>query len=182
MDDLESRYKSLQRSLHPDKFSMATEAEKGLSAEQATAVNHAYSILRRPLSRANYLVRVWWSVGVLQQCYILCCCSTFILKYTVCFSSWCMMQLDLHGYCSSEERTITDPGMLEAVMEYREEVEETSELDALHKLKERIDGKIDDCIQELEMLFRDEEYEQACDRTTALRYLTRIHEAIVHKM
>jgi hypothetical protein len=92
------------------------------------------------------------------------------------------MQLDLHGYCSSEERTITDPEMLETVMEYREEVEETSEHDGLLKLKEGIDVKIDDCIQELEMLFRDGEYEQACDKTTALRYLTRIHEAIVHKM
>jgi len=72
--------------------------------------------------------------------------------------------------------------MLEAVMEYREEVEETSDHDALHKLKESIEVKIDDCIQELKMLFKGEEYEQACDKTTGLRYLTRIHEAIVHKL
>lgn len=55
--DLEKRYKNLQRSLHPDRFSAASEKEKEISAVQASTVNHAYSLLREPLTRANCIVR-----------------------------------------------------------------------------------------------------------------------------
>lgn len=53
---LERRYKLLQWSLHPDKAAARSEQERGLSAEAAARINQAYGVLRRPLSRANYLV------------------------------------------------------------------------------------------------------------------------------
>lgn len=54
---LEKRYKLLQWQLHPDKAVNRTPLEQQFSAEAATRVNQAYGVLRRPLSRANYMVR-----------------------------------------------------------------------------------------------------------------------------
>lgn len=55
---LERSYKSLQKVLHPDKFSSASQAEKEYSAEQAIRVNMAYAALKEPLSRADCLLRL----------------------------------------------------------------------------------------------------------------------------
>lgn len=54
---LERTYKDSQRRLHPDKYSTAGEQERAHSEHHAALVNEAYSTLRRPLTRARYLVR-----------------------------------------------------------------------------------------------------------------------------
>jgi len=56
LDKLEKQYKMLQWQLHPDKAVGRTEAEREFSAQQATMVNMAYSVLRSPLARANYML------------------------------------------------------------------------------------------------------------------------------
>ncbi|KXZ55931.1 hypothetical protein GPECTOR_2g1482 [Gonium pectorale] len=53
---LERRYKALQWRLHPDKMGHKPPEERQFSAHHASLVNLAYSILKSPLSRANYLV------------------------------------------------------------------------------------------------------------------------------
>ena len=53
---LETRYKHLQRDLHPDKFGLRDKKEQDFSAEQSSLVNHAYTLLKSPLQRALYLV------------------------------------------------------------------------------------------------------------------------------
>lgn len=55
---LEARYKTLQKALHPDKFSQASPQEREFSEEQASAVNAAYQTLRHPLRRARALLRL----------------------------------------------------------------------------------------------------------------------------
>ena len=54
---LAASFKAQQRLLHPDKFSTSGAREQELSADQASAVNRAYSTLRNPLSRALFMVR-----------------------------------------------------------------------------------------------------------------------------
>lgn len=56
MSKLERQYKLLQWSLHPDKVVNKPPDERAFAAQQATLINHAYSVLRTPLSRANYIV------------------------------------------------------------------------------------------------------------------------------
>jgi hypothetical protein len=56
---LERRYKLLQWTLHPDKSVTRTPEERDFSAAHAAQINQAYGVLRRPLSRANYLVGFW---------------------------------------------------------------------------------------------------------------------------
>eukprot|EP00887_Chlorella_sp_A99_P007239 scaffold2.g7239.t1 len=54
---LERRYRDLQRRLHPDKFSTASELEREYSQQQAAVVNLAYEVLKRPLRRAHYILQ-----------------------------------------------------------------------------------------------------------------------------
>ncbi len=53
---LTSKYQTLQRELHPDRFAAATDAEKRWSLQAASLVNEAYQTLKHPLNRATYLL------------------------------------------------------------------------------------------------------------------------------
>jgi len=53
---LDNAYRQLQSQVHPDRFAAATDAEKRISMQWATRANEAYQTLRRPLSRARYLL------------------------------------------------------------------------------------------------------------------------------
>lgn len=55
---LDSRYRALQTQVHPDKFANAGDAERRLSLQWATRINEAYQVLRKPLSRAKYLLQL----------------------------------------------------------------------------------------------------------------------------
>eukprot|EP00042_Codosiga_hollandica_P026725 m.128105 g.128105 ORF g.128105 m.128105 type:complete len:64 (+) comp52284_c0_seq6:497-688(+) len=51
------KFKSLQKQLHPDKFSLKSTMEKSLSDQQSSRLNEAYKVLRDALPRGLYLVR-----------------------------------------------------------------------------------------------------------------------------
>ena len=55
---LDSRYRELQREVHPDRFAAASQAEQRVSMQFATRVNEAYQTLKSPLRRAGYLLEL----------------------------------------------------------------------------------------------------------------------------
>ena len=55
-EHLDTRFRSLQRFLHPDKFASASDAERRWSMQAASFVNEAYQTLSKPLKRASYLL------------------------------------------------------------------------------------------------------------------------------
>jgi len=55
---LDSRYRELQRSMHPDRFVNAGDLERRLAAQQATRINQAYQTLKDPLLRGRYLLEL----------------------------------------------------------------------------------------------------------------------------
>ncbi|HZR70618.1 MAG TPA: Fe-S protein assembly co-chaperone HscB [Burkholderiales bacterium] len=55
---LESRYRQLQREVHPDRFAAAPQAQQRVAMELATRVNEAYRTLRSPVERAKYLLKL----------------------------------------------------------------------------------------------------------------------------
>jgi len=55
---LSSRYRDLQRVVHPDRYANASDQERRLSLQQATLVNEAFETLKDPVRRAQYLLRL----------------------------------------------------------------------------------------------------------------------------
>ena len=55
---LESRFKSLQRVLHPDRWATRGASDRSRSAALAARLNVAYACLRDPLPRARYLLQL----------------------------------------------------------------------------------------------------------------------------
>lgn len=55
---LEQHYRTIQSESHPDRFVSATPAEKLHSMQLATLANEAYQILKKPSSRAQYLLQL----------------------------------------------------------------------------------------------------------------------------
>jgi molecular chaperone HscB len=56
LKELEKRYKTLQKYLHPDKLATGCEERRTLGETYSTLVNEAYAVLRQPLSRAKYML------------------------------------------------------------------------------------------------------------------------------
>ncbi len=55
---LDVAYRDVQREVHPDKFTTASDAEKRLAAQWATRANEAYQTLKSPLNRGRYFLKV----------------------------------------------------------------------------------------------------------------------------
>ena len=56
VNELERRYRELQKQLHPDKFVHASSSERRDSLSRAVSVNDAYRILKDELKRAELLL------------------------------------------------------------------------------------------------------------------------------
>lgn len=54
--ELEARYLERSRLVHPDRHAAAPAAERVAALQQSMTLNQAYQALRRPISRAEYLL------------------------------------------------------------------------------------------------------------------------------
>ena len=55
---LDERYREIQAQVHPDRFVEAEESQRRLSLQWATRANEGYQTLKKPLSRALYLLEL----------------------------------------------------------------------------------------------------------------------------
>jgi len=55
---LDERFRTLSRKLHPDRFARATARERRFSLEQTTLLNDAYRTLQDPARRAEHLLEL----------------------------------------------------------------------------------------------------------------------------
>lgn len=84
------------------------------------------------------------------------------------------------GAC--EGLTVTDPDLLEPMMELRESVDNAETSEELQKILDNVKEMEDACIAEIAEAFDQGKLERAFEMTTVLRYATRIKEAIIEKM
>ena len=54
--ELTRRYRELQRELHPDRYAHLSEREQRMAVQYTAYLNEAYSSLKSPLGRAQYLL------------------------------------------------------------------------------------------------------------------------------
>lgn len=146
---LEKRYKGLQWNLHPDKMGRKAAEEQEFSAQHASNVNLAYSVLKSPLSRANY-----------------------------------MLMLRGVNAGDSFEGTIEDPELLMEVLEAREEVESTDDVQRLQQLLARNRQQQEALVRGLSEAFRagEGQLDRAVALVTQLQYLARLEQEIVKKL
>lgn len=57
-EEVERRYFTLQRQIHPDRFAAKSAKERLYSVQHAAALNRSFSDLKDPLLRAEYLLRL----------------------------------------------------------------------------------------------------------------------------
>ena len=77
---------------------------------------------------------------------------------------------------------MTDPDLLEPVMEAREEVDAAETTEELAVIIEKVKQQEALCVEELSEAFAAEQIDKAAESTTVLRYLVRIKEAAIEKM
>jgi molecular chaperone HscB len=58
IERLDQAFRDIQTQVHPDKFAHLGDQERRMSMQWATHANEAYQILKNPLSRARYLLRL----------------------------------------------------------------------------------------------------------------------------
>ncbi len=49
-------YQSLQKTVHPDRFAHASSQEQLLAVQKSSMINDAYQTLKKPLTRATYII------------------------------------------------------------------------------------------------------------------------------
>lgn len=55
-DKLEERFRTLQNTMHPDRFAGASDQEKRIAMQKAAHINEAYRVLKDPIARARYML------------------------------------------------------------------------------------------------------------------------------
>ncbi|KAI1810032.1 Co-chaperone Hsc20 [Poronia punctata] len=88
--------------------------------------------------------------------------------------------LSLRGVDVANDETarVEDPELLMEVLETRERIEEAEEEGDLEGLKRVNEGRIGECVDRLEELFRKDEIEEAKGVVTRLRYWVNVRESI----
>lgn len=151
--------KTLQKTLHPDKFSTAPTNAKTHSADQASLVNRAYATLRDPLKRAKYMLRAA-GAGVAEE----------------------SGMGDEQG--AGTGQGLIDPVLLMEVMETREAIEDAAgDADALRRLRDTNDAEEAACREALARALDGEpmDLETARRVTVKMTYLARIRTEITER-
>lgn len=58
LDQMQHRYRDLQKIVHPDKYANASSQERRISMQQTSFINQALHTLKHPLERAMYLLQL----------------------------------------------------------------------------------------------------------------------------
>jgi len=58
LDMIQHRYRELQKAVHPDRYSSASDQERRMSMQQASLINQALHTLKHPVERAMYLMQL----------------------------------------------------------------------------------------------------------------------------
>jgi len=58
LNQVQHRYRDLQKAVHPDKYANASSQERRISMQQTSLINQALHTLKHPVERATYLLQL----------------------------------------------------------------------------------------------------------------------------
>lgn len=146
----------------------ALQEERAHSAAQAARLNAAYAVLRKPLTRARYLVRTTSRTHL----------HALAPSFSLCVPSP-RAQLGLHGAAPAEEGTIADAALLAEVMEAREAADEArGDSRQLAALAAQAQAALGECEEALRAAFGRADLVGAAAATTRLAYLTKLADEL----
>ena len=161
---LAAAYKAQMVLCHPDRFAGASEAEQGEAQRRSAAVTHAYSVLRRPHSRASHLLQL---LG----------------------AGW--EHEPPSAEAAGQQSELVSMPFLMSVMEWREQIEEAAGCDAaLAAVRAEVDGLVAHNTEQLGSAFTEllesdsdtdgenEALQEAQRLTAELQYLRRMEDEI----
>lgn len=174
-EDLENRFRELQKLTHPDRFATKTEYEREISASISARANLAYDALRDPVQRAQQILLAKFGVDAVGE-------------------------EPSAGDGGDGENNVgvgrmggaADMQLLMRVMDVRERIESaagTRDAAALAELQRESQDDVKQCLTKLTAAFQEHERDddddecEAVARATALtvelRYLKKIEEEIL---
>ncbi|KAK4684475.1 molecular chaperone HscB, partial [Tremellales sp. Uapishka_1] len=159
--DLRQKMLFRQKELHPDKYHGGRDVE--LAQALSGRINEAYEVLGDPLRRAEYIV------SVLPLLFFLGACSA---------ADW-IIQLSLHEFGPEEADKLTDPMLLAAILEAREELDEAESRDQVESLRATNHEKVQATIQALHEAFSRQppDFEGAKGLAVQLKYWVGLESA-----
>ena len=124
LSELSKTYQQLQRLTHPDKFANGSEQEKLIAIQKNAQVNDAYSVLKSPLSRAEYLLSLR-GIDLQHE------------QQTIKDTAFLMQQMEWREELAEVEE---QPEPLDALESLEQQINQTIKRD-LAKIKELLDSK-----------------------------------------
>jgi len=161
LTQVDKQFRQLQFTLHPDRHATGDAETQSIAAETSSAVNRAYEVLRDPLKRARYVLRMRGGGGGGGG--------------------------EGGGGEEEDDNDISSspaPELLMEVMETREAIEDAQgDQVVLGKIRAQNDDHIHKVINDIEKCFDDaDNLEDAKINITRLRYLTRIREELRERL
>jgi molecular chaperone HscB len=170
MDDaqlkkLTNRYRELQLVLHPDVHSSkidTTPADLMDAQQQSAAIADAYRTLRNPYERAIYLLRLHGiDIERLSESQ---------------YQNMLGATANENARPNMDQLKAQEQAMLFHVMEVRETLEESSNMDEIKDILISSAAQIDECLHSMESAFEKKDLFDARHRTVLLNYLSKIQQ------
>ncbi|KAK2990084.1 hypothetical protein RJ640_000856 [Escallonia rubra] len=175
-ENLEGKYKGWQKKLHPDLVHSKSQKERDYAAEQSARVIDAYRTLTDPLSRAMYIalfVRVGFDNNAPKW---------KVVEIEVPAIQGNLNEMRLEGVEVDEEQTVSEPELLNEIMEIREAVEEAADTRTLVEIQAQIQEKLRHWSKSFANAFETKNYEEAQTSIQRLTYYKRANDEITKKM
>jgi molecular chaperone HscB len=136
---LDQSYRDIQRHVHPDRYAHAADAERRISMQMSAHANQAYRTLKKPDSRARYLLQLR-GVDALEE------------SNTSMSSQFLMQQMDSREAIADAASSRNEAALQKLEQELKKEVEILLNLLGMQLDHDRDDGAAAESVRKLKFM------------------------------